>query len=51
MCAPGSLRVSSFLPIFVSTMLVLEERGHTCVADGADLVMGGGGCSGTGICM
>jgi hypothetical protein len=42
LCAPSSLRVSSFLVIFVPTMLVLGEHRHTCIADGADSGAGGG---------
>jgi hypothetical protein len=47
---PWLLRVSSFLPIFVSTTLVLGECGHTCVANGADPGTGGGGCHGASVC-
>jgi hypothetical protein len=38
MCAPGSLRVSSFVPTFVSTTLVPGERKHAYITDRADPV-------------
>jgi hypothetical protein len=37
MCAPSSLRVSSFLPIFVSTALILGGGGADTLASPTEL--------------
>jgi hypothetical protein len=36
LCAPGSLQLSSILPVFDSTAFVLGEHEHACVAGGAN---------------
>jgi hypothetical protein len=48
--SPRSLRVSSFIPIFVSTALVPGECGNTCVIDRVDPGVGGGEYHSAGVC-